>query len=57
MEHAAQELRDENSPRRNPKRSMDRTGRLSAGLLRGLVRRSSMGLYSKGFRFEGGGRQ
>lgn len=36
---------------------MDRTGGLQAGLLCGLVWRSTMGFYSQGFRFEGGGRQ
>lgn len=49
--------RNENGARGNPERSMDRTGGLQVELLCGLVRRSTMGFYSKGIRFEGGGRQ
>lgn len=47
----------ENGARGNPKGSMDRTGGLQIEHLCGLVWRSTMGFYSQGFRFEGGGRQ
>jgi len=47
----------QNGSRGNQKRSMDRTRRSSTDLLRGIVRRPTMGFHSQSFRFEGGGRQ
>ena len=49
--------RYENGARGNPKGSMDRTGGPQIERLCKLVWRSTMGLHSKGIRFEGGGRQ